>query len=212
MAVVAKSFAIGVAGAGFAASGDPLGHFALEAASEDGEAAEERLLLRSEQTVTPGDGVPHGAMAGVAAGPPGAEMNGEALQHLGGGVDVGPAREELDSQGQAVDPGAQGGDGGSVLAGGLEIVIETARAKDEELDGVPAEGIGLAGVLNDVQRVNVDEVLGGQPGGPAGSDQHRERGTRIEQPLKDFAPSGEKVFEVVEHEEQGAAADLLLQA
>ena len=105
------------------------------APGEDGEAAEERLLLRREQVVGPGDRVldrlvPGRGIARSRAQHP--QALAEQRQQRGRRQHVRPCRRQLDGQGQPVQPPADLRHGPGVLLGEGEVGIDGPGPLHEE--------------------------------------------------------------------------------
>ena len=120
-------------------AGDRFGPRKVETASEDGQAAEEPLLSRVEQVVTPGDRVAHRPQAvRPVAGPPGQQRQGslQPRQQRRRRQDGDAGRGQLDRQRQPVQPGADCRHRRLVGRGQGEVGTGRPGAGDEELDGL----------------------------------------------------------------------------
>ena len=117
------------------AAGDCFRRLQRESADEDGESAEERLFLRRQQVVGPGDGVAHRLLAsGQVASTPGQQRQPvvEPGQQRRRREDLDPGRGELDGQRQPIQPATDGGHCRCVLVGYREVGFDGLGSRDEE--------------------------------------------------------------------------------
>ena len=171
------------------AAGDGLGGLQREAPREDGEAAQQRLLVVGEELVAPVDGRLQGAVAGErGAAPVGeqAEAIVEPRRDLRDREHPRARRRELDGERDAVEPLADLGHHGRVVA--------LARALLEESDRLGRD-----------QRRHAEGVLAGEAQRLAAGGQDREIGAVAEQAIREPARRVEEVLAVVEDEEHAPA-------
>ncbi len=179
----------------------------IEPAGEDPQAPEERLLVRRQQVVGPGDGVAHRPMpVGPVALAAGEEA--EALAQQGAQrrdrEDPQPGRRQLDRQRQPVQPRAHLGHRPRVAVGEGEAVVGRAGALDEQGDrfdaaqrgdGRPGGGVGQG------QGRHRQQVLPPQPQGGTTGGQHLESGAGPQQ-LGDGRGGVQQVLAVVKEQQE----------
>ena len=112
--------------------------FQSAAAGKDGKPAEESLLRRIEQAVTPVHGAAKSLLPGrQVAGTAGQQVQTafEAGQHGGRRKQLDARCRQLDGQGQAIQASADGGHSGCIFPGEREFVLNGLRAFHKEGNG-----------------------------------------------------------------------------
>jgi hypothetical protein len=171
-----------------ARAANPLRRVQREAANEDGQAAEEGLLLRRQVVVTPGDGVPHRLLPSRQVPPAAGQQRQPLLQpgeEGGGRQDLDPGGGELDGQRQPVEPAADVGDGRGVGLREGEVGPDRLRAVDEEADGLDRPQLRQRLVrtgVGDRQRPDLDHPFAGEPQRGTAGGKRRHPGAAGEDP------------------------------
>ncbi len=120
-------------------STDGLGGFEVEAAGEDRCPGEEAAAGFVEEPEAPVDGAAQGLLPGRQVSCPTLEQGQAALEAREHGLrteELDARRGQLDGQGQAVEPGGDGGHGRGILVGHREVRFSRHGAGDEERDGL----------------------------------------------------------------------------
>ena len=161
-----------------------LGRVERKAAGEHGEPAEEGLLGRIEEVVTPLDGGTHRLQAGrkvAGSARQQRQPRPEPGEHRFRREDGHPRRRQLDGERQAVEAAAKLADGGGVRFGYGEIRVGRFRPRDEETNGRRVDGVGstrLAMRIGQRQRWDGHDALGRKAEAGAAGDEQREPGAR----------------------------------
>ena len=193
-------------------SADGFRRLQREAAGEDGEAAEEGLLLRGEEVVAPGDGVAHRLVAGgLVARAAGEQLQGATTVRLQA-LQAAPRGESMRSQG-AANSIASGSPSRRAQISATVAAFSAVRAK------VGVGGLGARGEERDrlvARQVRQRLVLGGSGSGSGGTGKSCSPVTRRTvrlvtsaftpragaQQVGDVRRGVDDLLEVVEHQEQ----------
>ena len=187
-------------------AGDGLRRLEREATGEDRQVAEERLLVRGQQVVTPGDRVAHRALAcgqiASAAGQQG-QPRLQASQERGRREHLDPRRGQLDRQRQAVDAATDLSDGVRVVWREDEVRLDRLGPRHEQADRrAPGDLLDTAILvqIGQFKRRNRELVLPGDAQADSAGDEDRYLRTGAEQVRHDRGRLDE-VFKIVEHEQ-----------
>ncbi len=116
---------------------DGLHRFQRATAEEHRKPAEESLLGRVEESVTPVDGAAKSLLTGrQVAGAAGQQVEAafQARQHGGRREQLDARRRQFDGEGQTVEASADGSDSGRVFIGQGEVVLHGTRAFHKKRD------------------------------------------------------------------------------
>ena len=167
----------------------------------------EALLVRREQAVAPVNRPAQGALPLADVAQLGRQIEGAGQLRQKGrrGQQPHPRRGQFDGQGQAVEPGADGGDGGGVFGRQGEAGARGAGALDEQGYGRRGQqfGRGRHARRGQAQRGNGVVVLAIEAQQLAASDQQRQP-ARPAQQMQQVVGGVEHLLEVVEDEQQAA--------
>ncbi len=191
-----------------------LGCVQIEPTGEDGQTAEQRLFLGSEEVVAPGNRRAERVLAGrgiqAAAGQE-AETIREPRQQRLGREDIDPSGGQLDGQGQAVQPPAGLGDGPGVgfVEGKLRPSCTRPLRKQRHcLDsGKLVQGERQCRV-GEHERGHREHLLAVDPqADPTGGEDRQIAATREE--FADLRRRGGDLLEVVQHQQEAFTAQCL---
>jgi len=183
-------------------------HLEREAAREDAELAERRLLLGAEQAMAPVHGCAERLLArgrGAAEGAQQAKALVEPGRHAADAEQRATRRRQLDGQRRAVELAAELEHGGDVVVvdagapvGRLQALVEQGdRAERQRLGSA-----GLAGTLRHVEAAEPEDALVRHAQGHLAGHQHVQGRGRLDEGFGDGGHGVDQVLGVVEQQQR----------